>query len=72
MKRRIIINIDHDQLTDEQAIALVSQVIDGGRVSETAGRKHYCRLSFTESRQTAIYATKRTDSTDTFSIWESK
>lgn len=28
MIRRIIINIDHDSLTDEQAVALVAQVID--------------------------------------------
>ncbi len=69
MKRRIIINIDHDGLTDEQAVALVGQVIDGGRVSESRGFKHYCHISTTKGG-TAIHAYKRSSTTDAFNIWK--
>lgn len=68
MKRRIIINIEADELTDKQAIALVSKVIDSGKISTTAARKHYCHATITPGG-IVIRATKRTDTTDTFTIY---
>lgn len=69
MKRRIIINIDADDLTDLEVIDLVQRIVQMGRVSTSGGRKHYCALAtLTPSGQ--IAATKRTDSTDTFTIWK--
>ncbi len=67
MKRRIIINIE-DDTSDVRAVALVAQIIDAGRVSETGNRKHYCHASRTAGG-TVIYASKRNDMTDTFTIY---
>lgn len=70
MKRRIIINIEHDNLSDERVIALVGRIIENGRVSNTAGRKHYCHISHAGFEDTMVHATRRNDTTDTFTIWK--
>lgn len=72
MKRRIIINIDHDDMPDEKAVRLVLQIMARGRISTTAGREHYChlcRIGSDAGEWTLIHATRRTDTTDTFSIY---
>ena len=68
MKRRIIINIESD-ITDERAIEIVASVVAMGRISESAGRAHYCHISTTRDDLT-VQSFKRTDTTDTFTIWK--
>lgn len=68
MKRRIIINIDSDEMTDANAVALVARIIEKGRVSESRGFKHYCYIS-TTAQGSHIQAMKRSSMSDTFNIW---
>lgn len=69
MSRRIIINIQDDAVSDESALAMVQSVVAMGKLSETARRKHYCHITtFGPDGKRLVHATKRTDSTDTFTI----
>lgn len=43
--RKLIIRIQDDSVSDMEAIWMVLMVVKGGRVSETAKRRHYCHLS---------------------------
>lgn len=67
MKRRIIINIENDLIDDERAVKMVRSIIAEGRISTSSGRKHYCSATTFMGGGTA-FATKRTDTTDTFYI----
>lgn len=68
MKRRININIDADNLTDAEAVSLVLQVIQKGRISNSKHWKQYCWMSTSDSAN--ISASKRSDLSDTFHVWK--
>ncbi len=69
VKRKIIIHIEDDSFSDLTAVRMVERVIQGGRISTTAGREHYCHVTtFGPAGAQYVHATKRTDSTDTFYI----
>lgn len=74
MKRRLIINIQDDCVSDAEATFLVEDVILKGRISKTADRNHYCHLTLygLGQNEIAVSAACRKKGTDTFTIWERK
>tara|TARA_R100001244_G_scaffold125316_1_gene95302 strand:+ start:68 stop:277 length:210 start_codon:yes stop_codon:yes gene_type:complete len=69
MKRRIIITIDSDSITDADAIHRVSQVIDGGKISKHKETLQYCFVT-TFADNTKVYARdKKNINTDSFVVW---
>ena len=65
--RKIIIHIESDDISDEEAIRKVAKVIAGGRVSIANRWMQYCFI--TTWLDTFVYALpKRTGLTDTFKV----
>ena len=71
MKRnRIIIDYDEDHFTEAQAMAAVSAVISGGRVSDCATGKHYCWLSvFEDGTAVQVRQRRRGQASDSFRVF---
>lgn len=72
---RIIIN-NRTDLSDAWVLAYVTHVVNGGEISETAGRKHYCHLTtFKRARADggdglAVFCQKSKSGTTTFTLME--
>jgi len=66
--KTIIIRYD-EKITAAQAMDRALLVVDGGLVSESAGRKHYCWLTrFTDGTTVSTTRKRRDDSADSFVI----
>lgn len=74
MKKKIIIN--YEGVKYGKALALVSLVMDKGKISESNGLKQYCWLTrFLPPLGNIMVATnrKRTkNDTDSFNVWKEK
>ena len=69
MKRRIIITIDSDTMTDAEALERVSQVVIGGKISKHKETPQYCFVT-TFKDGTRVYARdKKNVNTDSFVVW---
>ena len=65
--RKIIIHIESDEISDEEAVSKVAKVIKGGRISTARNWLQYCFL--TTWLDTYVYAApKHTGLTDTFKV----
>lgn|GEM_PF-2132378 len=65
--RKIIIHIESDEISDEEAVRKVANVIAGGRISKTKQWLQYCFM--TTWLDTYVYAApKHTGLTDTFKV----
>lgn len=65
--RKIIIHIESDDISDEDAVRKVANVIAGGRISKTKNFMQYCFI--TTWLDTYVYAApKHTGLTDTFKV----
>ena len=69
-KRRIIININSDDISDQEASLLVHSVISGGRVSKAGGKDMYCFLSeFHDRKMVSAHPYRKSD---VFTVWRRK
>lgn len=72
--RKIIVRIDSDTITPQQALMYVAKVIEGGRVSNYG--TEYCGVT-RFNREDYVYAKRSrfisdTDTSDTFVVWKEK
>lgn len=69
-KRKIIINIESDDISDQEAVMLVNSVISQGRVSHSRGKAIYCFLTeFPDDKKVFVHPNCKSD---VFSVWRSK
>lgn len=68
MRRRIIINIDSDDITEQEAVRHVLQVIDGGRISSSRGMEQFCFGTTFVSGIEVFAMDKRRVESDTFLV----
>jgi len=65
--RKIIIHIESDEISDEEAVRKVANVIKGGRISKTKKWLQYCFI--TTWLDSYVYALpKHTELTDSFKV----
>lgn len=68
-KRRIIITIDDNEITDTQALDYVQMVMYGGKVSKYQGTPQYCFVT-TFKNGVKVYARdKKNINTDSFVVF---
>ena len=69
MKRRIIITIDNDSITDEKAVESVLKIVSSGKSSKYKDIKQYCFVTiFTDGLK--VYARdKKNINTDSFVVF---
>ena len=69
MKRRIIITINDNSITDLDALERVSEVVKGGKISKHKDVNQYCFVT-TFKDGTKVYARdKKNINTDSFVVW---
>jgi len=66
---KIIIHI-RDDIEEEKAIAFVYDVIQNGKISETAGRKHYCHATVWHKSGHVVLVINRKEGLNTFYIYK--
>lgn len=69
MKKRIIINISNN-ISEEEALIKVLDVVCGGRVSENAkGIKHFCWLTDYGNLKVSTKPKRKASTTDSFEVF---
>jgi hypothetical protein len=69
MKRRIIITIDNDSITDEKAVESVLQVVSSGKSSKYKDIKQYCFVTIFKDGLKVYARDKKNINTDSFVVW---
>lgn len=69
-KRRIIINIESDEISDQEASRLVHSVISEGKVSKAGGKEMYCFL--TEFYDRKMVSAHPYCKNEVFTVWRRK
>ena len=66
---KIIIHI-RDNISEERAIHYVQDVIKAGKISETAGRKHYCHATAWRKSGHAVLVINKKEGLNTFYVYK--
>lgn len=70
--RKLIINIEEEGISDEDALRRVLKVVEGGKISKNSNYEHYCWATSWSDGTRVTVKTKRVDTTDSFDVWKRK
>lgn len=71
MKRKLIIHIEDDNITEIEALIMIAKVVEMGRVSLARGRKQFCFVAafdYDGKKIEVVALEKNNQPTDTFKV----